>query len=192
MAKSKKLKKSDLIKAGYRDKLKYLTSAEKDEIENGKVKYGEDGEPLRDKNGNIRRFERDDFCYYFKEVEGHEIRIYYVGDGYYWNNGRVSSPDQLPIIEGHARETAYYDTLQDQVQDTKPPEDTINTIVDERASKHPHVISLVGGPLDGQKRPWNKRFPFYMEQCKDDKITVAARYKRDKDNKELYTFEKSF
>lgn len=191
MAKIKKLTASALKRAGYTWKVSVLNADEKEQAKNGAVRYDENGEPLKDKNGRIRRFEPPDFQYFFKVKDGHEIRIYKVGDRFYWNNGRVEKLDQLDIIEKHAAEMAGYEKLFGQMKDTKPPEPTLGTIVEERTSKWPDVIELQGGPFAGQKRPYNTKFPFFMEQLTTDGLTEAHRYRRDQDNKLLYKFDKT-
>lgn len=190
MPKQKRITANQLKIHGYRWKLKELTSEEKDWVQNGIVKYDDDGNPLKDKNGRVRRFERPDYQYYYKIVDGQEVKLFKVGDQFYWNGVRMETVDRLEIMEKSAKENAFYENIYGKLEDTKPPADTINEIVEEKPSKWPHVISLKGGPITDQKRPYNTMFPFFMEQVKVDGETVAARYKRNKENKELYEFEK--
>lgn len=196
MAKGKKpikLKRHHIIASGYEWKLDHLTEDEADEVKHGK-KITVKGQPARG--------ERPDFFYWYKTVKDEvkgievEVRIYEVGLDFYWNQAKLTKPDHIEIIEKKALEQAYWDQKIKSLPDTKPPKPTLGTIVQERASKWPDVITLEGGALHGQKRPYNKAFAFFMEQVYEGDpakpVVVAYRYKRELDNPLVYKFDQTF
>lgn len=182
-----KLKRLHLKKSGYQYKLEHLNEEERDELENGK-KIEVKGKPARG--------ERPDFFYWFKMVQDVEVRIYEVGPDFYWNQGKLSKPEHIEVVEQKAIEQAYWDKKIASIPDTKPPEPTINRVVEEKASPWPHVIELSGGPLDGQKRPYHTGFLFFMEQVQagteDKPEVIAPRYKREKEGSVKYIFDQMF
>lgn len=171
--------KTILLDAGYIYKPKVLTKEEK--------KIARNGIPVPGKPGI--KTPPPDYLYYFKFVDGVEVRIYSVGPDYYYEGVKLKGAHQLPLIEKHAKENKVWKYLDNLVEDTAPPGPT-NQIV---ATEHmPHVISLSGGPLDGQKRAWNSGFQFFMEQIEINGKVEAHRYRRDKENKLLYVHQDVF
>lgn len=180
----RKITAARLKEAGYQWKPDNLTKEEADEWEHGKKMIV---------NGKPARGERPDFFYHYKEVaEGVEVRIFTVGDQFFWSIANVRLMNQLPIIEAKEIENAKWNKKIASIPDTKPPKQTINKIVDETPSKWPEVIELEGGPLNGQKRPYSSKFPLFMEQVVEGSKVSALRYKRDKDNLHIYKFDQTF
>lgn len=190
MAKGKKLiklKKFHLAKAGYQYKLKQLTEEERDALEHGK-KIIVKGQPARG--------ERPDFFYWFKFIGDVEVRIHEVGPDFYWEQAKITQVEHIAIVEQKAAEQAYWNKKIKSIPDTKPPKRTLGEIVPERASRFPDVITLQGGEFDGQKRPYNKAFAFFMEQADlgtpAEPCIKALRYKRDVNDPLLYVYDQMF
>lgn len=188
-----KLKRLHLKQAGYLWKLDNLNEEETDELQNGR-KITVKGQPARG--------ERPDFFYWYKIVKDEAInqevvvKIHEVGPDFYWNQAKITKPGHIEIVEKKAIEQAYWDKKIKSIPDTKPPKRTLGTIVPEGPSKWPDVISLKGGPLDGQKRPYNKAFLFFMEQVAVGELgqekVEAPRYKRNLKEPLVYEYDQTF
>lgn len=188
-----KLKRLHLKQAGYLWKLDNLNEEETDELKHGR-KITVKGQPARG--------ERPDFFYWYKIVKDEarnqevEVKIHEVGPDFYWNQAKVTKPEHLEIVEKKAAEQAYWDKKIKSLPDTKPPVRTLGSIVEERPSRWPDVITLEGGALHGQTRPYNKAFAFFMEQVYEGDpatpIVTAYRYKREPTNPLLYKFDQTF
>lgn len=188
-----KLKRLHLKQAGYLWKLDNLNEEETDELKHGR-KITVKGQPARG--------ERPDFFYWYKIVKDEarnqevEVKIHEVGPDFYWNQAKVTKPEHLEIVEKKALEQAYWDKKIKSLPDTKPPARTLGGIVNEGPSKWPDVITLVGGPFDGQKRPYSKKFLYFMEQVAiggpGKQKVEAPRYMRNKDNPLIYDYDQSF
>lgn len=178
-----KMSVKNLRKEGYVLKLDHLTEEEADEWNHGK-KITVNGKPARG--------ERPDYLYYFKMISGVEVKIHKVGPDLYWGSAKLTFMWQLPRVEEGSIANARWEKLDAQLKDTKPPEPTLGKIVEERPSKFPHVITLKGGAFDGQKRPYNTMFPFFMEQRQiSETVTVAYQYRRDKEDKTIYHYHQT-
>lgn len=178
-----KMSIKNLVKEGYQLKLDHLTAEEADEWNNGK-KITVKGKPARG--------DRPDFLYYFKIIDGVEVKIHKVGPDLYWNSAKLTFMWQLPKVEEGSIANAKWEKMDAQVKDTKPPEPTLGKIVEERPSRFPHVITLKGGPFDGQTRPYNTMFPFFMEQkAVSETVTCAYQYRRDKEDKTIYHYHQT-
>lgn len=174
----------NLVKEGYRLKLNHLTEEEADEWNHGKKIIVK---------GKEARGERPDYLYYFKVISGVEVKIHKVGPDLYWGAAKLTYMWQLPKVEEGSVANAKWEKMAEQVKDTRPPEPTLGKIVEERPSKWPHVIQLKGGPFDGQTRPWNNRFPMFMEQKEvAENVTCAYQYRRDKEDKTIYHYHQTF
>lgn len=171
-----------LTAAGYRYKLKELTKEEK-KIQREGVKE------IDPKTGQQVTFDAPDLNYYYKKVGEITVKIFKVGDRFYYKNTWFRYMEKLPALEALAKEDHIYDGLQKLVVDTKPLSDTPTEIL---PLGYVH-IRLEGGPLDGQYKAWQLSFPMYMGQFTDeDGKVMAARYRRSAENKEIYTFDTIF
>jgi hypothetical protein len=173
-----KLKISDLIAAGWIDRQAELTNEERDWQANGRPV---EGKP------NARQ-PAPDWFYYYRVIDGIEVRIYAVGKDFYWNGGKVKYAHQLEIIETKGVEHEKWKAVIAELPPTEPLKSAEKTGV--RQGKAPN-IRLKGGPLDGNKRLWNTMFHLFAEQCYIDDSqtgTVLHRYKRDTEDKTLYHY----
>lgn len=179
-----KISEKNLKKEGYRLKMDHLTEQEADEWNNGKKIIVK---------GKEARGERPDYLYYFKVINEVEVKIHKVGPDLYWKGAKLTYMWQLPRVEEASIANAKWSAIAEQLQDTKPPQPTLGKIVEERPSRWPHVIKLKGGPFDGQTRPYNTMFPFFMEQKEvAENVTCAYQYRRDKEDKTIYHYHQTF
>ena len=170
----KKIKQKDLILANYTYKISVLTKEEQNWLKYGKPVEGKPGvkEPA------------PDWFYYFKIIDGQEVRIHKVGKHLYYNSSRLEYVDQLPHVEKHAVEMGKWKDKIAQIPDTAPrPIEDINEVEFDES-----MIRLEDGPLQGKIRKWSRKFAFYIEQIQEGDITVAHRYRQDKDDISKYTY----
>lgn len=172
--KEKKERKPDvsarkLKAAGYRYRLKELTKEEK-KIQREGVKE------IDPKTGRTVTYAAPDLNYYYKKIEKATVKLFKVGDRFYYNNTWFRYMNMLPAIEKLAKDDYLYGELQKQVVDTKVIADTPTQILPP-GYEHIH---LLGGPLDGTTKVWNLAFPASMIQFVDnDGKTKSARYQRE-------------
>lgn len=201
-----KIKSNDLRDAGYAYKMDNLTPEEEKELKEGrKVIEGD----------KIKTYESRDFDYFYKEIDGVTVQIFYVSGDFFYKGVKLKSIDQFPLIEKDAITTAHYAALQKQVQDTKPipqfdielkEESTNGRIADKCGPNIKPIlgyfndtINLIGGPLNGLKRQYPTALPFYMEQVEitisgttpPAKAIIAARYKRSEKDRTIYVHDPS-
>lgn len=188
-----KLKPQHLKEHGYIFKIDVLTDEERD--------WQLNGVPVQGKP-NVRN-PPPDYLYYFKKVEGVEVRIYIAGGDLFYAGVKLKSIEQLPLIEQKAKDDAKWAHLQSQVEDTAPLQITETFKPDTPKAG---TIELKGGPLDGQFVTWNNGLPFYLAQYQVPQLkaehsgtypptkpaVMAARYKRSKENASIYEFDQNF
>lgn len=188
-----RIKGADLKQAGFKYKLEHLTQEEKEERQNGRKMM---------KDGKMITMESTDYDYFYKNVDNVEVRLYYVNKDFFYKNVRLTSLDQLPLIEKDALANAHYAELDKQVQDTRPV--SVLMIKNNQGSKqvscyNEDEIILIGGPLHEKIVNYSTKFPFYMEQFEvthagtnpPAKSYLAARYKRNKENPNIYNYDPS-
>lgn len=155
--------------AGYRYKLKELTAEEK-KIQREGVKE------IDPKTGKTITYPPPDLNYYYKVVDQATVRIFKVGDRFYYKNSWFRYMDKLPALEALAKQDHIYEGLQAQVVNTTVIPNMPIQVLPEGYS----WIQLMGGPMDGTKKPWKISFPSCMIQFVDvDGKTKSARYQRD-------------
>jgi hypothetical protein len=182
-----------LKKRGYKWKLDHLTTEERE--------WAEKGVPVEGKP-NVRK-QAPDYFYYYKPVEGGECRIYTVGDKFYFGEGggvEIKTADQIGRCEELSKDNAKWAAMQKSMQDTKPAfdltvQDTKENVTVITNNKKGTVVTLKGGPLDGQRIRYDNRFEFFMGQVtvkdgESDKV-IAPRYKRRGKNGDIYDYDKT-
>lgn len=155
--------------AGYRYRLQELTKEEK-KIQREGVKE------VDSETGKTVTYSAPDLNYYYKIIDKAIVKIFKVGDRFYYNNTWFRYMKTLPAIEKLAKDDYLYTEFQKQVVDTRPIADTPIQILPPGYE----YIHLCGGPLDGTTKPWNLSFPSCMIQfIDDDGKTKSARYQRE-------------
>ena len=193
-----KLKVKDLKAAGYKFKVDELTEEEMDWMQNG----------IPDPDRPNVRHPAPDYLYYYKVIEGIEVKIFSVGPDLYYDNIKLMRKDQLLLIEKGALEQAKWAEAQKNLKDTQPAFDIelkeVKTDKVANIINSDLLITLKGGPLDGKEVLYNKKLPFYMAQYEVQqssqvsgtqpavKKVIAARYRRSKEDANIYEFDKSF
>jgi hypothetical protein len=185
--KNPKFSENALRGSGYKYKLLHLTDDEKDEYEKGRK--------VIDKHGKEVRRESTDFDYWFKEIESVVVKIFKVGDEFYYNGARITSTAQLPLVEKDAVSQKQYAEFASQLKDTVPavsldvPHNTGEGPKKNLDELLPNEILLKGGKFDGQAYVWDNRLPVFPLQYADKNgRTKLSRYARDrKSEKDLNT-----
>jgi hypothetical protein len=167
--------------AGYRYKLSELTKEEK-KIQREGIK---ETDP---KTGREITFDPPDMNYYYKIIDKVTVKIFKVGDRFYYKNSWFRHMDKLPALEQLAKDDYFYDGMQAKMVDTKPLLDTHSTeICPENIPAGYIMIRLNDGPLHNQSKVWKESFPTFMAQFVDEDGKVkGVRYKRDDFNKAIY------
>lgn len=168
---SKKEKKADvtgrkLKRQGYAYKMDELTREQRREQREGIKEV--------DEKGKVHTYDPPDYNYYYKQIGDVIVKIYKAGDKFYYKNVQFRYMETLPQLEQRAKVDAVYDALDAKVKDTLPEDEPQTT-----TAMLPDMIELVGGPLHGHKKPYNKTFPTYMTQYRnpDTGKIDAVRYK---------------
>ncbi len=169
--------------AGYRYKLTELTKEEK-KIQREGIKE------IDPKTGREITFDPPDMNYYYKIIDKVTVKIFKVGDRFYYKNSWFRHMEKLPALEKLAKEDHIYDGLQSKMIDTKPLPDTHNPEIYPETIPPGYVrIRLNDGPLHNQSKIWKESFPTFMAQFVDEDGEVkGARYKRDASDKTIYNF----
>lgn len=178
-----KVSADSLRAAGYIYKMDKLTAAEKKEYLHGRK--------VKEEDGSVTTYESRDFDYFYKKLDkGVECQIFHAGKKFYYKGGQVRNIKLLPRIEADAEQTAIYAELQKQVKDTKPPVymPPARRGPLQGTADIPGYITCVGGPLDKQQHKYNNILPFFMWQFDEGGKTLAARYRRDPEDKNKYNF----
>jgi len=162
--------------SGYKYKLLHLSAEERDEYENGRKVIV---------NGKETRRIAGEFDYWFKVVDGVEVRILKAGPDYYYAGGRVISAKQLPAIEEDAKKQKQYAHLAEQVIDTEPIPQVLNSevVAEDYDTKSIPAgkILLIGGPLKNRLIDWGLKTAYYMAQLSTPSGHIKSyRYTRDK------------
>lgn len=166
--------------AGYAYKLKELTKEEK-LIQKHGIK---ETDP---KTGKVKTYDPPDLNYYYKVIGDVTVKLFKVGDRFYYKNTWFRYMAKLPALEALAKEEKKYDDLQALVVDTEPLADT--NPIDIKLKPGQVIIALSGGPLDGSEHVWSEGYPMFMRQFKDTEgVVKSARYRRDIDFKTIYHF----
>lgn len=165
-----------LVKRGYKYKMSELTKEQKKEQREGVKEY----------DTRIKQtvtYDPPDYNYYYKKIDDATIKIFKVGDRFYYKNNWVQYMSRLPLVEEDARVEHQYADLQARVVDTKPlVSDTV--VAEEPIFLLPgwEVITLEGGPaqLNGKQFAWKLDYPVFMRQYEDPNGKVrSARYQRN-------------
>lgn len=176
-----------LLRRGYKWKIDILTEEELDWLQNG---VPVEGKP------NVRK-PAPDYFYFFKEVDGAEVQIFKVGDEFYYSGVKLKTMSQIEICEGLAKEGKRWEAYEAKMEDTKPilNRDFVEIKTDKTALPLGFIL-LKGGPMDSVTVRYNNKLPFYMAQTEvgegEDKSVIAPRYKRSKEDHNVYEFDKCF
>lgn len=173
-----------LIQAGYTYKLDNLTEEEREEWMHG-------GKWTDPKTGQTVTIPSRDFDYFYKTTEnGAEVQIFHVVQEFYYQGIRLMSADQLPAIEKSAQENKKWDDL----IKTIPDDVSVEYKMPESLNEGQCIITLKGGPLDGQQRAYIKAAKAYIEvigkRLIGSKIvSQAARYIQDPEETTTFIFK---
>lgn len=185
---------------GYKWKIDHLTDEQLDWLQNG---VPVEGKP------NVRK-PAPDYFYFFKEVDGAEVQIFKVGDEFYYSGVKLKHMNQIEICEGLAKEGKKWEAYEAKMKDTHPirlenigePAAKVTGISEDDKGLNlkfellPGHIFLKGGPVDGVIVKYRNSLPFYMTQIEvgegEGAQVIAPRYKRSKDDPNIYEFDKCF